>query len=399
MACFGDKVGDILEAAGILVNPPANLLNPEDGHILKGTPEPDILAGVSRNAGYVRELTKQLGVRINQYGASRLRSPTRYYNPVTRNYQSYPPMNNVGTLEVADQFVHLAEILGVLVFNKALDLTTILDIPTIDQFTGAYCTPPEEAAFNELSELLGVPASGVFALSEQVNNINTFGHTFTGVDLRAQAAFGDVITEVKGMTLLSWSIHRDKNSNRRSYESIPTSHPKGAKTIAGSIIFTLFDENPVRAMTPMQYFHGNDPVVGPDGLTEMYEMLSTDIPGFDMAISLDNEYGAVSATVIYGIEFTDEGGSFSMRQMENEVVLQYKALGMDPIKPVTLGPERELNIFGIGQKGAQLFEKRRRVILNGEMAAGGDFEAVYKRTMDTIADNLNLGEDIATIPF
>lgn len=386
MACFGNTVGEILEVAGIQVSPPRDLLNPNDGEILLGNPELDTLAGISRNQRYVRELTREVGKLISLRGAASLKGVRSYYNPRSGQYQPYPTFNDIGTLEVKDQFLRVAEALGVLAFNKVVTNASELNVPLIDRFTGDYCLPQDEEIEVAISRELGIPATGLFTVSQRFNNVNNFGFTFTGVDLDASAAFGSIITEVKGLQTVSWSSHRDKNSDRRTYEQKPTGHSRGSQTIAGSMVFTLFNEDPIRAMTPIEFFHGNTPIVGPEGLSNFDEMDPTDVPRFDLAIILQNEYGAQASMVIYGIDITDNGGSISMRQLENEVVIQYKALGIDPLKPVDTGTDREINIFGVGTKGAALFERRRRNLLLGDLAGGGNFEDVYTSTMDRVME-------------
>jgi len=384
--CFGDIVEDILAAAGIKVLPPRDLLNPESGQIIRGRPQSDTLAGISRNPVYVREIIRETGRLLNRSNKAALKGTQKFYNKESGQYQPYPPFRQLGQLGTAAQFTTIAETLALLVFNKVIAPASKLNVPLIDKFTGEYCLPEEEEAEVALSHALGIPTTGLFTLSQRFNNINRFGFTFTGVDLTAFAVFGSLVTEVKGLTMISWSSHRDKHSNRRTFERKPTSHARGAQTIAGSMVFTLFDEDPIRAMTPIEFFHGNNPITGPGGISEFNEMDPTEVPRFDIAISLTNEYGAISTMIIFGIDITDSGGAISMRQLENEIVIQFKALGLDPIKPVDVGNDRVVNMLGVGTKGAELFDRRRRNLLLGDLAAGNDFEEVYKNSMEKITD-------------
>jgi hypothetical protein len=103
-----------------------------------------------------------------------------------------------------------------------------------------------------------------------------------------------------------------------------------------------------------------------------------------------NEYGASSAMNIWGMTFTDDGGSVSTRQLENEVSFQYKATKVDPIVPVRKGPEGEVNFFEPTFQGTALFEKKRRIALTNDYA-GQNFEAMYHNTMDEVAKKFPLG--------
>jgi hypothetical protein len=155
------------------------------------------------------------------------------------------------------------------------------------------------------------------------------------------------------------------------------------------MIFALFDENPLRVISPMQFFHGSTGIMGETGLSSMDETLSVDLPRFDLALTFQNEYGASSTMIIWGIDITDEGGVLSTRQNENEVTFQYKALGIQPVSPSAVDANGGIDFFAPNNAGMRLFEKKRRQQLFGDMAVT-NFEDKYQQTLTTIGQSLGL---------
>lgn len=386
-ACFGTNVGELLRSLGITATPNPDLLSQQAGSIDNGRENLDVLAAVSRNRAFVEELSRVAGGLIAKYGASRLRSPQPYYNRLSGKMQAYPPISSGSTLGTADMYRSIVQTLGILVLNRVIDTEYELKVSPIDPVTGEYCLPNSEDS--KLEEALGLPTAGILQLSKRVNNVNRRGFTFTGVDLEVSAAFGNNIVDVKGMSGFSWSDHKDKNSDRRLTESQPTQHTDGARTIAGSIIFPMFDEDPIRSFIPMEFFHGNSPIADTNVIGNGTEMAPTEVPPFDLSLVLSNEYGAISAMVMYGVTITDSGGSIMMRQLENEYVIQYKALGYDSWRPVDGGTERNVNPFRSGFQSTVMLERRRRYIIMGEQLGGDGFESRYQSVMTDISKSFN----------
>jgi len=402
--CTGETVQQIIDIAGFEVDPPDDIASvsfnsgtgqPNKG-ILRKRPAGDpnaadlhLLGIISRNQRYVEELRRKAGELIKRYQTANLRTPQQYYNRRTGKYQPFEPFSNRSPIDNTGIFLQLAWSLAVLVFNKAISPDTKLGVRPVDRNNGEFCTPDEVLAKNILAQELGFPSAGYLTLSSRATNVNRFGFTYTGVDLQANAVFGNLVTEAKGLNAVSWSIHADKNPDRRLHEKRPKAFTKGAETIAGTLIFTMFDEDPIRAITPNEFFHGHIPIANETGFTGFNENLATEVPAFDLFITLTNEYGATSAMTIWGVDITDAGGLISMRQLENEIAVQYKAMAMDPLKQVAPGPEGEIDF--LTTEGQELFKKKRRFALMQEVASE-NFEEMYNITMDTIFKNVSARE-------
>lgn len=379
----------LLEAGGYQVTPPTDITTGAGGSIVKGSPSFEVIGAIGRNSPYVEQLRKTVGGLIANYQAARLQSPFKYYNPLTGKYQVYPPTTNTNSLTNIDIFVRVVEQIAVLVYNKVISIDSDLGVQPIDKRTGLFAMPDAEAARAELAGLLGVPSMGVIQKGTRKTNSDRFGFSYTAVDILATAVFGNIKVDVKGMTALSWSLHRDKNPDRRMHESQPGQHTRGARTIAGTMIFALFDENPMRVISPIQFFHGSQGVMGDTGMSSLDETLSVDLPRFDLALTFQNEYGASSTMIIWGIDITDEGGVVSTRQNENEVTFQYKALGIQPIAPAAVDANGAIDFFAPNNQGIKLFEKKRRQQIFGDQAIT-NFEDKYQETLTSIGKSLGM---------
>jgi hypothetical protein len=390
----GKKVGDILRIAGIQPIP-TNITRQTTNDIFGRNQERIVapnnadLGAVVRNRQYIEQLRREVGILSARLSAAQQRTSNRYYNRLTGNYQPFPPVSSTTTLGNRELFINAAKQLATLVENQIVSLDTDINVQEIDLDTGEFTTSLDEQKTQAINSALGFPLSGIIRLTDRVTNVNRFGSTYTSVDIKAMAVFaGNFLAEVKGLTGISWSRHKDKNSDRATYQDSPKKFTPGAKTYAGTMIFALFDEDPIRAVSPLEYFHGNSPIAPSSGLTSFEELESTEMPSFDLTIVFHNEYGASSAMNIWGITFTDDGGSITTRQLENEVAYQYKAVAIDPIVPVKKGFGGEVNPFEPTAQGATLYEKKRRLALMRDVA-GQNFESVYLNTIDNIKSQLN----------
>lgn len=390
MRVAGNRVKDILEIAGVESIPTDNLTRNIPQIRTGGNPRLKDIGPVTRNREYIEQIRREVGKYTATLNAAQQKNVNRYYNKRTGVFQPFPPQTITDSLGNKEVFINAAKQLAILVSNGILSLETVLNVQEIDLDTGEFAQSDSEKLKQEISNTLGFPSNGVVKLASRLNDVNKFGATYTSVDIHAFAVFGNnTVVEVKGLTAISWSRHKDKNSDRRSFESAPKRYTPGAKSYAGTLIFALFNEDPMRAISPLEFFHGNDPIAPSSGLTAYEEMDSTDLPGFDLCIVFTNEYGSSSAMNIWGMTFTDDGGSVSTRQLENEVSFQYKATKVDPIVPVKKGPEGEVNFFEPTFQGTALFEKKRRIALTNDYA-GQNFEAMYNNSIDDIAKKFPL---------
>lgn len=97
---------------------------------------------------------------------------------------------------------------------------------------------------------------------------------------------------------------------------------RGARTVAGSLIFTVFDRHVL--YEAMQEFNTNHGL----GINK-----SDELPGFDITINFLNESGQSSQLVIYGVHLMSEGQTMSIEDMITENTMEFMALDIDTMKP------------------------------------------------------------------
>lgn len=177
--------------------------------------------------------------------------------------------------------------------------------------------------------------SGTFTKSAYTKT-NT---SFSGADIVATITplggkpivFGEIQT-------ISYSIYRPITPVGALGRINPKGVVRGPRTIAGSLIFTVFDRHVLKEMMDSynvdkqkvsnafqdQYgFSQND-------IAELRKYGKTDeIPPFDINISFLNEYGNSATLNIYGIYILTEGQTMSIEDMITENTMQYIAMDID----------------------------------------------------------------------
>jgi len=145
--------------------------------------------------------------------------------------------------------------------------------------------------------------------------------TFTGADITAVAYIHDQLKVLGELQTISYSIHREKSAVMLLGRIDPPCFTRGPRTIAGSLIFTVFDREVLEELLNTY----PDDTVDNDFST----LLLDQIPPFDVTISFMNEDGYLSSMVIYGLEIVDDGQVMSINDMIIENVKAYKARGID----------------------------------------------------------------------
>jgi hypothetical protein len=192
------------------------------------------------------------------------------------------------------------------------------------------------------------PATSVKpVITNQYGKINT---SFSGADAVATITplggkprvFGEIQT-------LSYSIYRPTTPVYTLGRINPKGVVRGQRTIAGSLIFTVFDRHVLKSVMD-SYNLGltaenkstlfNTPELIESNKnyykfvdTELDEMklnMKTDeMPPFDINITFMNEYGNSATLNIYGVHILTEGQTMSIEDMITENTMQYIAMDID----------------------------------------------------------------------
>jgi hypothetical protein len=156
--------------------------------------------------------------------------------------------------------------------------------------------------------------------------------SFAGVDITATLVIPDImengdiatqgdIIEVAELQTISYSIHRENTPVRTLGHVNPRGFVKGPRTIAGSLIFTVFNEY---AFYRIKQFKRKLALLG-------YAPLADMLPPFDIVLTFFNEYGLYGKMKLYGLTIVDEGQTMSVDDLITEQTYTYMARGIQPL--------------------------------------------------------------------
>ena len=161
--------------------------------------------------------------------------------------------------------------------------------------------------------------------------------SFSGTDIVASITppggrpivFGELQT-------LSYSIHRDKFPVRTLGHINPRDFVYGGRTIAGSMIFTVFDRHILKNAIATSFSPKNNPyeINKSDYDEMMHRMVTDEMPLFDVTLTFHNEYGQASSMSILGVTIVDEGQVMSIEDMMTETTCSYMALDIQLMYPL-----------------------------------------------------------------
>lgn len=157
------------------------------------------------------------------------------------------------------------------------------------------------------------------------NSINALTDEHTRIGTTKPAYSTKVMAELQTISI---STHREKWPVRAMSATYAKSYVRGSRSIAGSMIFTVFDRN---VLYDFLESHPSDF----DAHNPSTSAILDQIPPFDISIAFANELGQVSRMTIYGVEIINEGQTMSIEDLLLENVVQYVARDIDPMRLVS----------------------------------------------------------------
>jgi hypothetical protein len=130
---------------------------------------------------------------------------------------------------------------------------------------------------------------------------------------------------------LSLQTHREKHPVRALGHSNVKGYTRGQRTIAGSIIFTMFNEHALASLIRKMGSSINKFDPSPAGENQISSLLADQLPPIDITIVFANEYGSLSRGGLYGVEFMNSGVTLSIEDLLTEEVVNFVARDADPI--------------------------------------------------------------------
>ena len=145
-------------------------------------------------------------------------------------------------------------------------------------------------------------------VTARLNNINT------------NTGLAEKVYTLGSLQTLSVSTHQDKKPVRVIGSANALDYVLGQRTIAGSLVFAVFDQHFATEM-----FNDLSEATGKSFF------LPDELPGLDITISFANEYGRQSRMAIYGVRIVNEGQVMSINDLYTENTYQFVALSMEPL--------------------------------------------------------------------
>lgn len=142
-------------------------------------------------------------------------------------------------------------------------------------------------------------------------------------DIRAKSS--STIT-LATLQTLSIQTHREKFAVRSLGSSYAKGYTRGPRTIAGSMVFTMFEEHALAKL--IRAMSGKGSVYG-ERDTDLSSLIADQLPPLDLTIAIANEYGQLSQMGIYGVEFVNDGITMSVEDILTEEVCQFVARDCD----------------------------------------------------------------------
>lgn len=178
------------------------------------------------------------------------------------------------------------------------------------------------------SRNVGNTLNDVSAKWDTQNQDGRLNTSFSGVDTKMSISFpGGVPIYVGEAQTVTYSLYTPVEPVYVLGSSKPNGFVRGQRTIAGSVIFTVFDRNVLlNAFYNAYHKSSNASCINKEYTTD-------ELPPFDIHLSFMNEYGISAALVIEGCSIPTEGQVHSVEDMITENTMQYVARDIKLMKP------------------------------------------------------------------
>lgn len=161
-------------------------------------------------------------------------------------------------------------------------------------------------------------------------NLNGY-NSYSGCDIVVTARLNTIsggngkgkekVYTLGSLQTLSISTHQDKKSVRVIGSVNALDYTMGQRTIAGSLVFAVFDQHFATEM-----FNDLEKITGKTFF------LPDELPAIDLTVTFANEYGRASRMAIYGVRIINEGQVMSINDLYTENTYQFVANALEPLK-------------------------------------------------------------------
>lgn len=147
------------------------------------------------------------------------------------------------------------------------------------------------------------------------------------VKISSHTGLKDTVYTLGSLQTISISTHQDKRPVRAIGNINAKEYTMGQRTIAGSLVFAVFDKH-----FADQMFKDSLSAINTNEQNKVSTiMLPDELPPFDITISYANEYGHTSRMALYGVRLVDEGQVMSVNDIYTENTYQFVATSLEPL--------------------------------------------------------------------
>lgn len=219
-------------------------------------------------------------------------------------------------------------------------------------------------------------------LTDNISNSPLANMSYSGADIVATMIIpiigqdgkiqstGDVI-ELGDLQTVSYSIHRENTPIRTLGHSNVRGFVKGSRTIAGSLIFTVFHEYAFYKIKQYKNYLADS--------KGFFAPLADMLPPFDIVFTFFNEYGVASKMKIFGVTIVDEGQTMSIDDLITEQTYTYMARGIQPMVHM-VGEKEKLAYAQDQQNIADQINKN----IFGDNESGNQISTLYNNFIDEV---------------
>lgn len=159
---------------------------------------------------------------------------------------------------------------------------------------------------------------------DPIVNFSRSSTSYSGTDCTVIVQLNEKLIVLGNLETFSYSVFREKSPVRVLGKSHAKGYTSGGRSIAGSMIFVVFDKAPLYdVVREVNYVR-----VPTDRKTSP---LPDQLPPLDLILIFHNEYGHQSIMRLYAVEFQQEGQVHSINDLYSENTMQYVAQDIDEL--------------------------------------------------------------------
>lgn len=225
---------------------------------------------------------------------------------------------------------------------------------------------------------------------EELRNERGYTYSYSGADCRAYCWFDsdkhNNVYSLKSLATISLSVHEAKSPVRRLGNRGVSGFTESIRTIAGSMVFTIIEDHPLKDLLNMNYEDEGMPASIDETARSIYSATSLEPINILLKYKteVDSAKDAGTSIEIMGLRFVNEGEVTSVNDMVTEMIVQFIA---EDVKIFDM--ERNEKLFSEPSDGKTESAKKKREEEAGATTLVNAARAVDLSTMPIAKDILS----------